>query len=90
MLDEYNREDNMYGFLMDPESKEIFFERRVNGARREGLRLGKEQGFKLGEKRGIEKTKLETAKSLLKNNIPYNIIQDVTGFNETYLKTIKL
>ena len=82
MLNEYNREDNMYGFLMDDESKEIFIERRINRARRDGLRLGKEQG--------IKKNKLETAKNMLAKNFSLQDIADVTGLKKSYLKTIKL
>ena len=51
---------------------------------------GVERGKSLGLAEGEERNKKETAKELYKNNVSMNIIQKVTGFSESKIKSICL
>lgn len=78
MIENYNNDQNIYAFLMDEDSKRILVESMLDGERMRG------------EKRGVEKTRLQTAKSLLKDNVSLKIIKNATGYSEEYLKNLKI
>ncbi len=92
MIKEYN-EENIYNFMMDEESYNKLYEAQLETAKEEGLEQGIEQGIERGLEQGLEQgieiTKNKTALSLLKENIPLDIISRATGFSEEYLQTIK-
>jgi len=101
MIKQYN-EENIYNFLMDPESEEKLKQAILNTAKRkakeQGLQQGLQQGIEQGIERGIEQgyeqgvemTKNETAISLLKERVPLDIISRTTGYSKEYLKTIQI
>jgi predicted transposase/invertase (TIGR01784 family) len=59
-------------------------ERWKNEGRNEGRKEGKEKWMKVGKKEG----KLETAKELMKNGVPINIIAKSTGFTTKELEKL--
>lgn len=73
MVKKYNDDSKIYSFLTDEESKRKLIESRIAGA----------------VKREQEKTKIETAKSLLSENVSLDIISRTTGYSQEYLQTIK-
>ena len=85
MIKKYN-EENIYNFLLDPEDIEKLHRAQLETAKEKAIKKGLEQGLE----QGIEITKNETAITLLKNKVPYNIIEEVTGFSKDYLKSIKI
>ena len=50
--------------------------------------LALKKGEKRGEKRGIKKEKLETAKTLLKDNIPIAKVVQYTGLSEKQVRKL--
>ena len=84
MIKEYN-EKNIYNFLMDEESIEKLHRAQLKTAKEKAIKQGLEQGLEQGK----QITKLETALSLLKDNVPYTIIQNATGFSENYLRKLQ-
>ena len=97
MIKEYN-EENIYSFLTDAESYEKLYQAQLETAKekaaeeglQQGLQQGIEQGLQQGIEQGIEMNKIKTAISLIKENIPINIISRTTGYSEEYLQTIKI
>ena len=82
LITEYNNDKNIFSFLTDEESKQKLFKSEIAGAEM--------RAEKRGIERGIEQNKLETAKTLLKNKIPFNIIEETTGLNQEYLQTLTM
>ena len=93
MIKEYN-EENIYNFLMDAESIEKLHQAQLETAKEvaeeKGIEKGIEQGMEQGIAQGIEMTKAKTALTLLKENIPLDIISRTTGYSQEYLQTIKI
>ena len=77
MVKKYN-EDNIFSFMTDEESYERLYRSQIKTATEHGI------------EQGIEKNKIDTAYSLLKENVPLNIISRTTGYTQDYLKSIKL
>ena len=76
MVNEYNEDENMYNFLLDEESQKMLVESQIESAEERG------------EKRGIQKTKLKTAKRMLKKCYPLKDIAEMTGLSREYLQTL--
>jgi predicted transposase/invertase (TIGR01784 family) len=55
-----------------------------------GLEEGREEGIQIGQKKGIEKEKLEIAKNLILAKIELNIIKKTTGLSLREIKNIKV
>ena len=89
MIKEYN-EENIYSFLTDAESYEKLYQAQLETAKEEAAEKGLQQGLQQGIEQGIEMNKIKTAISLIKENIPINIISRTTGYSEEYLQTIKI
>lgn len=68
--------------------KEDAYQTGIEQGIEEGFEKGIEQGVKQGIKQGIEEGKLITAKELLKNNIPIDIIVKSTGLTEEEINSI--
>ena len=47
-------------------------------------------GIKKGIERGINKTKTELIKNMLKENLPIDLISKITGLSQQEIKKIKL
>lgn len=56
---------------------------------REKFEMGVQKGIEKGIEKGVEKGKLETAKELLKENIPMSIIIKSTGLTEEQILNLK-
>jgi len=54
-----------------------------------GLEEGREEGIQIGQKKGIEKEKLEIAKNLILANIEQEIIEKTTGLSIEEIKKYK-
>ncbi len=54
-----------------------------------GHRKGYPAGIQLGEQRGIEKGKLEVARTMLQNGIDRNTVMKMTGLTEDDLAQIR-
>ena len=89
MVKKYN-DDNIYNFLMDEESCEKLQRAILKTAKKEAREQGLQQGIYQGIEQGIEQNKIETACSLLKENVPLDIISRTTGYPEEYLQTFKI
>ena len=50
---------------------------------------GRTEGIEIGKTRGVEETKLATAKKMLSKNYPINEISDITGLSEEEIGGIK-
>ena len=53
-----------------------------------GRKLGEKSGEKRGLKKGLEQGKLETAKTLLKDNIPISKVVQYTGLSEKQVRKL--
>ena len=89
MVKKYN-DDNIYNFLMDEESCEKLQRAILKTAKKEAHEQGLQQGIDQGIEQGIEQNKIDTVCSLLKENIPLDIISRTTGYPEDYLQTFKI
>ena len=49
-----------------------------------------QRGIEQGISQGVEQTKAKTAHSLLKENIPLDVISRTTGYSQEYLQSIKI
>ena len=78
LVNKYNDDSTIYQFLTTEEDQEKMTRTRILRAEQRGLEQGREQ------------TKIETACSLLKENIPLDIISRTTGYSEEYLQTFKI
>ncbi|EFC4873629.1 Rpn family recombination-promoting nuclease/putative transposase, partial [Escherichia coli] len=54
-----------------------------------GIEKGIRQGILLGEQRGIEKGKLEVARTMLQNGLDRNTVMKMTGLTEDDLAQIR-
>ena len=84
MIKQHN-EKNIYNFLLDAESIEKLHQAQLETAKEKAIEQGLEQGYE----QGVEATKNEAALTLLKNKIPFKIIEEVTGYSQEYLKSIR-
>lgn len=93
MIKKYN-EYNIFSFMTDEESYERLYRSQMKTATRKGFAHGYDQGISQGIEQGIEQgreqTKIETVCSLLKENIPLDIISRTTGYPKEYLQTFKI
>ena len=93
MVKKYN-DDNIFSFMTDEESYEKLRRAQLRTATRKAMEKGMEQGISQGIEQGIsqgiEQNKAETAYSLLKENIPLDVISRTTGYPEEYLQTFKI
>ena len=78
LVNKYNDDSTIYQFLTTEEDQEKMTRTRILRAEQRGLEQGREQ------------TKIETACSLLKENIPLEIISRTTGYSQDYLQTLKV
>ena len=81
LVNKYNDDSTIYQFLTTEEDQEKMTRTRILRAEQRGLEQGIEQGR--------EQTKIETACSLLKENVPLDIISRTTGYSEEYLHSIQ-
>ena len=84
MIKQHN-EKNIYNFLLDAESIEKLHQAQLETAKEKAIEQGLEQGYE----QGVEATKNKAALTLLKNKIPFKIIEEVTGYSQEYLKSIR-
>ena len=82
LVNKYNDDSTIYQFLTTEEDQEKMNRTRILRAEQHGIEQSIEQGR--------EQTKIETAYSLLKENIPLDIISRATGYPEEYLQTFKI
>ncbi len=82
LVKKYNDDSTIYQFLTTEEDQEKMNRTRILRAEQRGIEQGISQG--------IEQTKKETAYSLLKENIPLEIISRTTGYSQDYLQTLKV
>ncbi|MCM1001530.1 MAG: transposase, partial [Wolbachia endosymbiont of Melophagus ovinus] len=87
--------------IMDLRKAEGILAQKLDDARDEGIKIGKEKGRKegkeegiqIGEERGIkigaEKGKIEVAKNLLKAGVSINIIAQTTGLPKAEIARLK-
>lgn len=101
MVKKYN-DDNIFSFMTDEESYERLYRTQMKRATMKGLEQGieqgiergiekgMEQGIEQGYEQGFEQNRVQTAYSLLKENVSLDIISRTTGFSLDYLKSIRL
>lgn len=82
---EINDEDAIYNYMSIEEDDRKMLLTKLDNAMEKGIARGIDIGFESGK---IE-TLNDTALSLLKNDIPINIIKDVTGYSEEYIQSLK-
>ena len=58
----------------------------VDEIRADGIKVGEERG----EKRGIEKNILDTAKKMIKENLDISLIEKITGLSKETIKSMML
>ena len=58
----------------------------VDEIRVDGIKVGEERG----EKRGIEKNILDTAKKMIKENLDISLIEKITGLSKETIKSMML
>ena len=58
----------------------------VDEIRAGGIKVGEERG----EKRGIEKNILDTAKKMIKENLDISLIEKITGLSKETIKSMML
>lgn len=56
----------------------------------QGIERGIEKGIEQGYEQGFEQNRVQTAYSLLKENVSLDIISRTTGYSKEYLQSIKL
>ncbi|AKH64629.1 transposase [Photorhabdus thracensis] len=68
-------------------------ERGIEQGREEGIELGREEGIELGREEGIElgreKSKVETARALLRHGVSLDIIVTSTGLSRDKIEALK-
>jgi predicted transposase/invertase (TIGR01784 family) len=82
LVKKYNDDSTIYQFLTTEEDQEKMTRTRIIRAEQQGINQGIQQG--------IEQNKIKTAYSLLKENVPLDIISRTTGYTQEYLKSIKI
>ncbi|MCP4155176.1 MAG: hypothetical protein GY757_46050 [bacterium] len=65
-----------------------WLEEGIMKGEKEGIIKGEKEGIIKGEKKGITKGKKETAKNMLKEGLPLDIIQRCTGLSEAVIKKL--
>ena len=78
LVNKYNDDSTIYQFLTTEEDQEKMNRTKILRAEQRGI------------EQGIQKNKIETACSLLKENIPLDVISRTTGYPEEYLQSIKI
>ena len=96
-IDELNMDEGIIGLYDEVKMKKAMhdydieeaLENGKNIGKEQGINIGKEQGISIGEARGaLEKAK-ETAKNMLKDNVPINTIIKYTGLSQKDIKTLE-
>lgn len=82
---EINDEDAIYNYMSIEEDDEKMLLTKIDNAMEKGIARGIDIGFESGKMETLN----DTALSLLKNDIPINIIMDVTGYSEEYIQSLK-
>ena len=82
LVNKYNDDSTIYQFLTTEEDQEKMTRTRILRAEQRGIEQGISQG--------VEQTKAKTAHSLLKENIPLDVISRTTGYSQEYLQSIKI
>ena len=90
LINEYNDDSTIFRFMSTEEEQEKMSRTRMIKAKEEGIEQGIEKGIEQGFKQGVEITKNETALTLLKNKVPFNIIEEATGYSQEILKSIQI
>ncbi len=98
LINEYNDDSTIFRFMSTEEEQEKMNRTRMIKAKEEGIEQGIEKGIEQGIEKGIEQgfkqgveiTKNETALTLLKNKVPFNIIEEATGYSQEILKSIQI
>jgi len=90
LINEYNDDSTIFRFMSTEEEQEKMNRTRMIKAKEEGIEQGIEKGIEQGFKQGVEITKNETALTLLKNKVPFNIIEEATGYSQEILKSIQI
>ena len=85
LVKKYNDDSTIYQFMTNEEDQEKMNRTKLIRAEQKGIQMGISQGIE----QGIEKNKIDTAYSLLCENVPLDIISRTTGFSCDYLKSIK-
>ena len=85
---EMNEDEELIG-VYDKEVEDAKILRtRLEGARMEGIIEGEKIGYDLGEKSGYAKGIFDTAKNLLLQNIPIDVISKSTGLSKNKIKEL--
>jgi len=68
---------------------EKYGEKLKKEAMREGIQKGKQEGVKEGLQEGMHRKAIQTAKALLKENMPVEKISSITGLPVEEIETLK-
>ena len=96
-IDELNMDEGIIGLYDEVKMKKAMhdydieeaLENGKNIGKEQGISIGKEQGISIGEAKGITFARLETAKNMLKDNVPINTIIKYTGLSQKDIKTLE-
>ena len=90
---EINDQDAIYNYMSIEEDDEKMWLSKLDNAMEKGISIGVERGIERGISIGFESGKIETLNdttlALLKNNVPVNVIEDITGYSKDYIQNLK-
>ena len=81
-------DDYIKGYYIKEEQDEWMRNIDIADARKTGRKEGLKEGERLGLEKGINQTKIETAKILLKENVPLAIICKATGLTKEEIEKL--
>lgn len=78
-------------YFINDSSKRRLYEMREDGIRDyvSGVNEARREGIDQGEKKGIKKQALETAKSMLADNVDINLIMKYSGLSQGEIEKLK-
>ena len=83
-----NEDPDFIKYMSEEDEARLLKNTLKEDAYQTGIEKGIKQGVKQGIEEGSKKQKLMTAKELLKNNIPIDIIVKSTGLTENEINSI--
>ena len=81
-------DDYIKGYYIKEEQDEWMRNIDIADARKTGRKEGLKEGERLGLEKGINQTKIETAKILLKENVPLDIICKATSLTKEEIEKL--
>ena len=81
-----NSDEKLIGVYDKEKQDRMILNTRLTGARMEGEKIG----YQKGEKSGYQKGLFDTARNLLLQNIPINVISKTTGLSKNKIKSLNI